>query len=208
MSHIYKLDLTFHVLQCFIFHFQIQEKRKYTKFKTIDILKAIKEGRQPVRGAPGEDLNTSALQIGVSATSISTSEEKPAYTNTLPSNDQSIPTSPPPPYSTLYPTDIPTNASGTNHYDIPAAPTAAPLVMPLPPFAEKPSVIPSTSSNVLPAISKPSTASSSLMSSSTRSSMANNRITDKSKEDAIELCSFAIAALKVSVTSVIRFVLY
>ena len=34
---------------------QITERHKYAKFKTADIRKAIKEGRQPTPGPPGAD---------------------------------------------------------------------------------------------------------------------------------------------------------
>lgn len=157
-------------------------------------MKALKEGRQPVPGAPGEDLNTSTIQAGASSISISHYEDKPVYNNVI-----NVPTSPPPPYSSLYSSDIPSNpitstTSVPAHYDIPAAPTDLPLVMPLPPFAEKQPVVP-PATNVFPSISKTTSAVSSLP---TRGSMStSNKVNEKGKEDAMELCSFAIAALKV-----------
>ena len=37
----------------------IQQKIKYAKFKAADIIKAIKEGRNPIPGAPGEQMASS-----------------------------------------------------------------------------------------------------------------------------------------------------
>ena len=36
---------------------QIAEKKKYAKYKANDILKAVKEGRQPTPGGPGGELD-------------------------------------------------------------------------------------------------------------------------------------------------------
>ena len=173
---------------------EIQEKRKYTKFKTIDILKALKEGRTPIRGAPGEEkINETTSNLNTSVESISfTPDSRSNINNSSNSIINSQNSIPPPSYDQAI-------ASSTTNYEIPAAPTIKPVVMPLPPFAETlPDIVRK------PAMISPVSQPNPVIPTNTSTFPKvgnNNGPTPKNashKDDAIELCHFAIAALKVN----------
>lgn len=164
-----------------------QEKKRYSKFKAADIINCIKSGVKPTIGAPGEE---TAEGAGSGA------EDQFAASASAP---------------------LPPAAMGG--YSIPAAPTEipiAPLVMPAAPFASSSSPVIVKATNVIPpqapiysqptvlgyapapvaapapaAVAKPAFTPAA-------SGRAGPPLTaaDPRAKDAIELCAFAMAALK------------
>lgn len=157
----------------------VQEKKRYAKFKTIDILKAIKEGRQPAIGAPGEELpnENPTIQSFISV-------PEPVVSN----------------IADIAVTHTDSNPSSSNNnttiFDIPEAPTERPLIMPTPPFAAPPPISPPQVPYTSPVIINK--APSFIPMRSFGSNLSSNAVPPQRTKDAIELCNFAVAAMKVS----------
>ena len=164
---------------------EVQEKRKYAQWKATDILNAIKSGVKPTPGALGED--------------------------TLSTIAPALATVSPPPTTTT------TTVSATNtetYHNIPAAPTAAPIIplssIPIAPYTMPPSATATSASHVTNSSnittgnihntpsSRPITVSGIPVGNSAPISKPSLSTLDARVKDAMEYTSFALTALKVS----------
>ncbi|KAI9359469.1 Vta1 like-domain-containing protein [Pilaira anomala] len=129
---------------------EVEAKIKYSKWKAADIMKALREGRTPTPGAPGEDLNENVPSISEfpSPPSNFTAPlpQQPNYTSDVPSSPPQFPVTPQP--------------------TTPVAPPPAPIVHAPPPAApqqqqqqqqQQPFVTPQVAP-IIPQISAPSNA--------------------------------------------------
>ena len=149
----------------------------------IDILKALKEGRVPTPGEPGETAAAST-GTGTPGATVVVNEPVPVQGN------------------------LATFAS-VRIEDIPVAPVTQPLVMPTPPFTTEhvkpqptlselmPKPGPASTPVEPPSASKLSAARPAPVMASVPGSGSRINANDPRAKDAIELCNFAIAALKV-----------
>ena len=163
----------------------VQEKTKYCKFKAADILKAIKEGRTPKPGAPGEEVDTTPTVTDQLPTAPTTAPiEEQQFPNFASPAVSELPTAPvaqefAPPPTTTVPDALPP-AYGQNiaqpTFEMPPSP---PTHTPEFASAEPTTYVPPPSQHTPSQVRR------------------KGPRTQAEIDDAIECAKFAIAALKV-----------
>ena len=152
------------------FESEVLEKRRYARVKSMLIMKAVKEGRTPEPGIPGQE-------NGITTTTTTNSGSNGSSSNGTPSTP-SIPVSPS--SSAPLPTSLPAP---------PTAPPTAPIIPPSAPVTTIPATTPVQTIQGAP---------SSAATASTRPPSSLQHAPQLSSEinDSIELALFAVKALK------------
>ena len=155
---------------------EVQEKRRYAQWKATDILNAIKSGVKPTPGALGEDSSSSIMPPIVATAS-------PSLGST---------------------TTVPVTMSNSEMYhNIPAAPTAAPVIplssIPIAPYTMPPSANSNTTAGNIQhtSSSRPVTVTGIPVGNSIPLNKPSLSTLDARVKDAMEYTSFALTALKV-----------
>lgn len=172
---------------------QMAEKRRYCKWKAADIARAVKEGRQPMQGGIGEE----EAPEGAPAVSAPASAAADFGIPMAPTGMPLGMDKPPP----ALPTPAPAPAPAP--YEIPSAPSSAPFVappsLPIPGYA--PQVPPAQQYQQYQQPAQP-VAQPQFQPAVTQSKPSFNStappksMNDPRAKDCVELCQFAISALK------------
>jgi len=155
----------------------VSKRKLYAKWKAGEILKAVKEGRQPEPGGYGERGDEEGMESAPTSLPGAPKDEGPAAAAAAAASAPATATSPPTPASL--------GSVG--------ATTVAPAVGPAAPApATAPAAAPAAPTS-LPTIPVPAPAAAAAVSSG----RSTGRVTQAQLDDAHQLCQFALAAIKV-----------